>query len=761
MADLRTIQPSFSGGELAPALWARTDTAKYPTGLKTARNVVVEKFGGVTNRAGLQFVAEVRDSARRVRIIPFQFNTEQTYILELGHEYMRVVMDGAQVAADTVIAITGVSQDDPVMVTAPSHGLTDGDEIALSGLQGMEALNGRSFIVADAATDSFTLQDRFGQEVDGSTLPAWEGGGEIRAIYEIASPYAEDELAEVSYVQEADVAYLTQVNHAPQKLSRTGHAAWTITQPTFTPIMTAPTGVTAARAAGSGSVTYRYKVSAVSEATGEESLPSAEATVTNNLLVAGYKNRVQWPAVTGAARYVVYRYDAGVFGYVGSTDGLQFEDENITPDLSDTTQSTRNPFEGEGNYPRCATFYEQRLAFAGTRNDPQAVWLSQSANYENFGVSSPAKASDAITFRVRAKQVNEIRAMVPVRNLMLFTSGAEWEVSGGNDEPLTPGNIRARPRSYWTSSTVPPLVIGNVVLFAVDRGGLRDFAYEFAQDGYIGVDLGIFSAHLFEGRRVVAQAYAQSPLALVWVVLDDGSLISLTYLREQEVWAWTRHDTDGAFEDVAVIAEGAEDAVYVVVRREVMGEEKRYIERLSTRLFTRAEDCFFVDSGLSYAGEATAIFSGLDHLEGKEVVALADGHVARGLTVTDGMVTLANPATRVHIGLPYESDVETLNLDLGNVQGLGSVQGRLKSVSSVTLRVERTRGLWVGPDASRLVEYKQRAGETWGEAIQLFTGDMSVTLEPDWNTAGSIFIRQSDPLPMTILGVMSDVTLGG
>lgn len=759
MAQMRMLQPSFTAGEIAPALWARTDMAKYASGLKAARNVIIQKFGGATNRAGLEFIAEVRDSTKPVRIIPFQFNTEQTYVLEFGHHYIRVLMDGAPITRPAV-TITGVSTDDPLSIAAPGHGLAPGDELVLEDLEGLTAFNGRNFTVGSVAGDSVTLMDRLGEPVDGTGLGTWTGGGVLRAIYEIATPYGAEDLAELNHVQEADVAYLTHVKHPPAKLSRTGHATWTVTVPTFTPAMTAPTGLAASVLAGGGSTLYRYKVSAVSAATGEESLPSAEASTSNNMTIANYKNKVTWNAVPGAARYVVYRYDAGVFGYVGSTEGLQFEDENITPDLADTTQSTRNPFQGEGNYPRCATFYEQRLAFAGSINDPQAVWLSQSANYENFGVSSPAKASDAVTFRVRARQVNEIRAMVPMRSLMLFTSGAEWEVMGGNDEPLTPANIRARPKSYWTSATVPPLVVGNVVLFAVDRGGLRDFAYEFAQDGFVGLDLGIFSSHLFEGRTIVAQAYAQAPLAVIWVVLDDGQLLSLTYLREQEIWAWTRHDTQGHFEDVAVVAEGKEDAVYVLVRRTVMGTPRRYIERLHSRAFTQAQDCFFVDSGLSYDGEPEATFFGLDHLEGCEVVALADGNVRRGLTVSGGAVTLPRAASRVHIGLPYEADIQTLDLDMGVVQGLGTVQARMKSVAFVTLRVERTRGLWVGPDADHLIEYKQRAGENWGEAIALYTGDMNVTMEPDWNTSGSVFIRQSDPLPMTVLGVMPDVTLG-
>ncbi|WP_334151655.1 hypothetical protein [Hyphomicrobium sp.] len=476
-----------------------------------------------------------------------------------------------------------------------------------------------------------------------------------------------------------------------------------------------------------------------------------------------------WSAVTGAGRYVVYKEDNGVYGYIGGTSGLSFDDENIVADLSDTPQTARNPFTGSGNYPRCATFIEQRLGLASTNNDPQAVWLSQSANYENFGYSQPSKPSDAVTFRIRARQVNEVRSMLHMKGLMLLTSGAEWVVSGGSQsDAITPSAIKIDNQGYRGAARVQPIVVGNTVLFAQDRGCVvRDFSYQFADDAFVGKDLTILARHLFEDRNIKAWAYAQAPHSIAWVVLDDGSLVSLTYMKDHDVWAWTRHESgaDAFFEDVSVVAEGNDDVPYFVVRRTIDGQTKRYIERLHSRSFTKIEDAFFVDCGLTYTGDPATTISGLGHLEGEAVVALADGNVVRNLVVVDGTVTLPNPAAKVHVGLPMTATLETLNLDLGQLSGLGTVQGRQKSVSEVTLRVERTRGVFVGPydgdrDSEHLVEYKQRAAEEWGEAIKLYTGDIVITPQWDWNTNGRMFVKQFDPLPMTILAIMPDVTLG-
>ena len=687
MSDLRAYQPSFTAGELSPALWARTDLAKYAVGLKLSKNVFIHPHGGASNRAGLEFIREVKDSDDPVRLIPFQFNTEQTYVLEFGDQYMRVFKDGALVLS---------------------------------------------------------------------------GGNP----YEIATPYSPAEARDIVVTQEADVMYFAHVNHPPQKLSRFADDNWTLAAVSFVPSIAAPPAPSVT-ASGSGSTSYRYRISVISAATGEESLPSAESSpVTNDLTIAGRFNTITWSAVSGAERYIVYKLDNGVYGFIGGTSGTSFKDENITADLSDTPQTGYNPFVGAGNYPRCSTFVDQRLAFASSLNNPQACWFSQTGNYENFGFSRPRKASDGFEFRIRARQVNEIRGMLPLRGLMILTSGGEWIASGGQDEFLAPDNIVLKPQSYRGASSVQPIVVGNTVLFAQERGGVvRDFSYEFAEDSFTGQDLTVMARHLFEDRDVVAWAYAQAPYSIVWVVLDDGSLVSLTYMKEHDVWGWTRHETDGAFEDVTVVAEGREDVAYFVVRREINGSSVRYIERMATRMFEAVERAFFVDSGLTYDGSPATVFSGLDHLEGEDVVALADGNVVRGLTVETGAVTLPFEASVVHIGLPYEALIKTLDLDLGMMQGLGTVQGRQKSVAEVTFRVEKTRGIWLGTEdlpreSGKMMEYKQRATEAWNEAIQLYTGDLRITPLPDWTNGGNIVVKQFDPLPMTILAVMPDISIG-
>lgn len=872
MSVLRTMQPSFTAGELSPDLWARVDMAKYQSGLKVAKNVFVHAHGGISNRPGLEFIAETKASGP-AKQIPFIYDadTSQTYNLIFTDQKMRVLRAGSPVL-QSAKSITAISQANPGVVTSNAHGYANGDEVVLLSIGGMTTLSGRNFIVRNVTTNTFTLEDMFGAAINTAALPAYAGGGSARRVYEMATPYVAADLPFMSFAQEKDVMFIvSNAQYAPRKLSRLADDNWTLTTPNFAPAMTAPTGlavtavykfrggdnenfqfkVTAlssfgAESAGStassavnfqyeyddgrflkvswsaspGANRYRvyrsdssvgivaetrgtsvelpaglivgdgtavpssgapgapsaptfvtasvefgkdmpYVVSAVSDATGEESLPSAPVTVQNDMTYKGNRNELTWSAVAGASRYYIYRRFNGLYGYVGASETTSFTDENITPDIADGPQEGNNPFSGAGKYPRAVTFHEQRLAFAGTLDEPSAVYLGQSGNYENFGAAEPAKDSDAITFRVRSREKNEIRSMVSTRGLSLFSSAAEWIVSGGNEDFLSQ-NPKIVPQSYRGASYLQPIVVGNVILFPQARGGVvRDFSYQFAEDGFTGSDLTIMARHLFEDRKIVSWAYAQSPHSIVWAALDNGMLVSLTYMREHEVWAWTRHEIDGLVEDVIAIPESSEDAVYFVIRRTINGQTKRYVERLHSRAFALAEDAFFVDCGLSYEGAAITTVSGLHHLEGKAVVALANGNVVRDLTVSGGRVTLPNAATKLHVGLPYTAELKTLDLDIGAVRGIGSVQGRSKSIASMTLRLKATRGLFIGPSETKLTEYKQRAVEAWNEAIQLYTGDIEITVTPDWTKGGTMVVRQSDPLPMTVLAIMPDVVIGG
>lgn len=805
MAVLRAYQPSFTAGVLSPALWARVDLAKYATGLKKALNLFVHPHGGVSNRAGTEFIREVKASANKTWLIPFQFNTAQSYVLEFGDLYFRVFKNGGLVlaggggpyecatpyAAADVDALVFVQEADVMYIVHPSYPVKKLERLADNNWQLVNvtfapAMTAPTGLVVTAAY-KFRSGDTGTYNFKVTSVSA--GGAESAASAASANvtfQWKNDDgrFVSVSWPAVAGAAtYRVYRTNAPSgfvgetpgpsiefpsgDIVGDGSAIPGASAPGAPPVPGAPTATVKF---GQPS---KYVVSAVSDDTGEESLPSAPVTVTNDMGYKGNRNTLSWTAVAGASQYIIYREDNGLYGYIGTSETTTFIDENITADLSDGPQTARNPFSGPGKYPRAVTFIEQRLGLFGSNDDPQAAYLSQSANYENFGVASPAKASDAVTFRIRSRQVNEIRSALPIKGLMLLTSGSEWIVSGGtNSDAITPSAIKVDNQGYRGAATVQPVVVGNTVLFAQARGCvIRDFSYEFAQDNFTGKDLTILARHLFENREIKSWAYAQAPYSMVWVVLDDGSLVTLTYLKEHDIWAWTHHesgpDDDAIFECVTVIAEGKEDVPYFIVNRTIGGVRKRYIERLHSRAFASVEDAFFVDCGLTYSGAAATVISGLDHLKGQSVVALANGNVVRNLVVSNtGTVTLPNTATKAHIGLPMTAALQTLDLDLGSVQGLGTVQGRKKSFDEVTLRVQDTRGIFLGPkDADRddpkaLVEYKQRQDEAWNEAIGLYTGDIHITPHWDWSDGGNVWIKQFDPLPMTILALMPNVTIG-
>ncbi len=765
---IKPNQPSFAAGELAPELYGRVDLAKYQVGLRLARNLFVRPHGGIVNRPGTKFVAEVLDSAVAGRLVPFSFSTLQTYVLEFGHQRMRVIRDGGLVL-ETEQAVTAISQANPGVVTLASHGYSDGDEVRIAGGAGMEEVKLDVLVVRNATTDSFELGYKGDvASIDTSGFASYFSG-QVARVYAIATAYAATDLPDLKWIQSADVMYLVHPDHPIRKLSRTDHTAWTLEDVSFLPGIAAPGGVAATNSVGAGATTYTYKVTAISEASGEESLPSAEASTTNDLTIAGNKNTVSWSAVGGAARYEVYKDDNGVFGFIGGTEGLSFDDQNITADLSSTPPKQADPFDGSGNKPATATFFEQRLVFANSTNKPQTLWFSTTANFENFGTRAPAQADDAVTVTLVARQVNAIRHLVAKEDLWALTSGGEWRIRGGGDvDFITPSSVTTKRISSWGCSEVAPLEIGTSVVFVVDKGqGVRDLFNQIAVEQFDvqeGSDLSILAPHLFEGRAVRSWAYAQVPNSLIWAVMDDGGLISFCYYREHRVYAWTQHatesteDGDGHFEDLAVIAEGQEDLPYFLVKRVVNGRQVRYIERMPQRVAKEVADAFYLDCGATYQGPAADEIGGLRHLEGRAVVALADGNVVSGLSVVDGRITLPVAAGKVHVGLAYQASLRTLPLELSLRDG--ATAGRHKRLVRLTAKVRRTRGLWAGPSESRLHEHRQRQGEPWAAPIALYEGDIEIDTPAEWTREADLWIVQRDPLPLEILAITPEFDLG-
>jgi len=573
--------------------------------------------------------------------------------------------------------------------------------------------------------------------------------------YNPSTPYASTDLDDLDYVQSVDVMYFAHQGTFPQKMSRSGVTNWTFANLQIDPSLTAPSSLSVAPAT-SGSETYTYKVSPVAD--GVEGFASSEASTSaaEDLNNDDAQNVISWSG--SADEYNVYRERNGVFGYIGFTEDTTFTDDNISPDLTFTPVEAADLFGTASDYPGRVTLFQQRLTFANSINQPETIWMSRIGDYNNFTRSRILKDTDRIELDLSGEQINRVRSMMQLRELLVFSSSGEFSVTGPNGVMLATNPIQTQ-YGYSGAVSVKPLVVEDTALF-VDRTGrsVRDLRYAFEQDGYTGNDLTIFASHFFEGRQIAGWAYAKNPYSVIWAYLDNGKLMSFTYKREHQVWAWCEHDIDGEVESIAAIPEGTEDAVYMVVKRSINGADKRYVERIHRRDFTDVEDAFFVDCGITYDGAAATSITGLSHLEGETVVALADGDVVSGLTVSSGAVTLPEAASKVHVGLAYEAEVENLPPAI-DLQDVGAARGRPIKATRLFLQLEKTRGIKAGPSRDKLTEFVQTSVDLAAE-IPLFTGMEGFQLYPDWNRDGTVVIKQEYPLPMTVLGISPELSVG-
>ena len=489
---------NFTAGELSPRLDGRNDLAKYSAGCQTVENMVIYPHGAAARRPGTQYVAEVKSSAAKTRLIPFEFSTTQTYILELGNEYIRFYRDNGQILS----------------------------------------------------------------------------GG---SAYEISSPYLTAELFDIKFAQSADVMYITHPSHKTRKLSRTGHTSWTLAEVDFVngPYL------------DTNSSTTTITASAHTVGTGRTFTASASTFVS-----------------TDVGRLVRFRDGyANITGFTSATV-VTVEILKDTGSTSGSTDWSLGAFSSTTGHPSCVSFFEQRLVFAATLNNPQTVYFSKSGDYENMdaNIGGTVADDDAIIYTIASNQVNAIRFMAAGRTLIIGTAGGEFTVSGGGDnDAVTPTNIMIKKQSNHGAANTDAIAVANATLFLQRaKRKIRELAYNFDVDGYTAPDLTILAEHITEGG-IVEMAYQEEPLAIIWCVRGDGELVALTYQREQEVVAWHRHVFGGAFgtgkavcESVAVIpTEDSEYELYMIIKRTINGATKRYVEFLNTFDFDETDNTSF------------------------------------------------------------------------------------------------------------------------------------------------------------------------
>lgn len=769
MSTARPYLRSFAGGEITPELLGRVDLTKFQTGLAKALNFEILAHGPARNRAGTDHVLEVKDSSKKTVQLPFIFNTEQAYVLEFGDLYMRVHLNGGTLL-NTAQNITGISQANPGVLTYAGADPVNGTWMYLSGIAGMTQLNGRFVKVANVnnGANTFELTDLAGANINTTAYTAWSAGGTMEPVYEITTPYVEADLFDLHFTQSNDVLTIVHPTYQQRELRRVAATNWTLTAFSVVPTQAAPTGIVVTPGAA-GAVTYTYLVTSVATDGLEESL--APAGVANaacqDLSVAGAKNTITWTDATGAIRYNVYKLVSGLYGFIGqgSAGATGFIDNNITPDTSLTPPIANNPFPGAGDYPGAVGYFKGRRWFGGTTNKPLNLYATRAGTESNMTYSIPGQDDDYINVKLTARQANRIRHIVPLGDLLVFTSGEEWKVdAGGAPGAITPSNVDpGAPQGYSGANNVPPVVTNKSVVYSQAKGGrIREMKYSFTSNGYDTNDISVMAPHLFDGFTIKSLTFVRAPNPCVWMVRSDGLLIGMTYLPEHDVIAFHKHDSEmgsALVEHVCSIPEGEEDRLYLIVKRTVGGVTKRFVERLHTRLITAAADWYFVDCGLTYSGASTSTITGLWHLVGKTVAILSEASVEpQQVVAADGSVTLTHATTKAHVGLPITADLQTLPPSL---EAAAFGQAMKTNINRVKLRVLTSGSVFVGPAFDKLKEVKVRTTEDWGDPPALRTGLFNQMVTPSWNDNSAICIRQTNPLPITILALAPEVATGG
>jgi hypothetical protein len=425
---------------------------------------------------------------------------------------------------------------------------------------------------------------------------------------------------------------------------------------------------------------------------------------------------------------------------------------SVTTDFANTDKTqvyALSSWNDDNGYPKMACFFQDRLVLAATKKEPYSIWMSRTGDYPNFGiekVDGGVTDDSAIKADLITRNGFEILHLVPAKDLVILTTGNEWIIEGSS--VITPAKINPRPQTMRGSNTCPPQHIGNRIVH-VQRSGktVRDLGYQYDADNYNGDDLTLLATHLTEGHKLVSSAYIQEPNSTLYYVRDDGALLSLAFIKEQNVFAWSHHTTDGKYKKVTSIPNGASDVLYVTVER----DGKIYIERFNPDI----EAAVYMDSYVTGSGSSVEAL----HLIGKTVQVLADGTRLQDAVVPEnGLVAFGQSFSDITIGLAYETRVEQPGPDIGLKEG--TMQARISKINTVVLRVEKSYGGHIG----YTFQDKDMDELRYEDYETLETGDIVQQMPVaniGSNTKNHICIKHDEPFPFELNAIIREVSIDG
>ncbi len=627
MPSQRTMDKSFSSGEISPEMFGRVDLNKFTQGVALCRNFIPQPYGSLRNRTGTQFVKTAGgNSANPVRLIPFSYNNVQQFAIEIGPGFTRF-----HALAETLLAIPSVwsattpyNPNDLVIyagvtyscITANTNSAPPGADWRTTAWSGTYTYNLGDLVISGGVTYYCVLTNTNVAPPNATYWYAMPADG----TYEVPNPYAEADLFAIHYVQSADVMTLTHPNYPVTELERFGSTNWQFVPAVFAPSIAAPAApvATTGGPGGGNPIVHAYVATAVSGTNNlDESLQSPVSnTVSIDLTIAGNVVFVALSPVAGAIQYNVYENANGIYGLVGvvgATGALVLTDDNIVPDVSTTPPYVdASGFNGGvGGYPQAVGYFEQRKAFAGWSASPQELIATRSGTENNICYHIPSVADDRLELTIAARNASAIRHIVPVQDVMLLTASCEFRMFATDGNAISADNVSVKPQSYVGANNAQPQVVNNMILYCASRGGhIRELAFNWEAQSYLSGDVSILAGHLFDYTDIVDMAFSNAPTPILWCVNSNGGLVAMTYVPEQQVSAWHHHHTiNGLFESCCVITEtnpfgGSEDFLYLAIKRTINGATQRSVERMASRYFPTPADAFFVDCGATFMAQA-------------------------------------------------------------------------------------------------------------------------------------------------------------